>query len=253
MFAKAILALIASLNVPISPLPQKAADAATQIAPKAPAKPMPSAVEVVAGVQAYYKNTTRLEATFRQRYTNTVFGKTSQSDGKLYLDKPGKMRWDYKTPDKKLYISDGTLLWVVDFANKQAFKQKIEDQLLPVAVTFLYGQGDLAKDFTPTLDAGKFGGKNDWVVKLTPKTPSAQYKTLWLVVDPADYHVKESIIQEASDNLNAFAFGNIRLNDAAKNVKPSVFKVAEGELRKQGLKIIEKIGPQAAPGAQPAK
>src|SRR5688500_7888381 len=104
MFAKPILAFLAMLQGPVSLAPQKAADA--QIAPKAPAKPAPGAADIIGGVQAYYKNTQRLEATFRQRYTNTTFGKTSISDGKLYLDKPGKMRWDYKKPDKKLYISD---------------------------------------------------------------------------------------------------------------------------------------------------
>ncbi len=139
------------------------------------------------------------------------------------------MRWDYTKPETKYFISDGTTLWAYEPANKQAFKEDLKGQLLPVAITFLYGQGDLAKDFNASLDPGKYGAKGDLVLKLVPKQPSAQYKQLWLVVDPADYHVKESVILEASDNLNHFRFTNIKQNEAAKfSDKHFLFKPPKG-------------------------
>jgi outer membrane lipoprotein carrier protein len=194
----------------------------------------PTADEVVGKVQAYYASTQKLKATFRQEYTNTTFGKSSTSDGKVYIAKPGKMRWDYEKPEKKYFISDGTTLWVYEEANKQAFQLSLKDQILPVAITFLYGTGNLATEFTAALDPGKYGAKGDLVLKLTPKQPSAQYKTLWLVVDPNDFHVKESVILEASDNLNHFTFTNIALNDAAK-IEDKHFKFVPPA----GVKVIQ--------------
>jgi outer membrane lipoprotein carrier protein len=185
-------------------------------APVAKAPPALSAPEVVTKVQSYYASTQKLRADFRQQYTNATFGRSSESDGVVYVAKPGKMRWDYTRPEKKHFISDGTTLWVFEPAQNQALQQSLEDQILPVAVTFLYGKGDLATEFNATLDPGKYGGKEDLVVKLTPKKPDAQYKNLWLVVDPADFHVKESIILEASDNVNRFRFENVKQNDKAK-------------------------------------
>ncbi len=185
--------------------------------------PAPSADELVKKVQGYYATTQKLRADFRQEYTNTTFGRTSTSDGLLFIAKPGKMRWDYQTPEKKYFISDGTTLWVYEPASKQAFQQSLKDQILPVAVTFLYGKGDLASEFNAALDPGKYGGKDDLCVKLTPKKPEAQYKSLWLVVDPGDFHVKESVILEASDNLNHFTFNKIALNAQAK-VEERLFK-----------------------------
>jgi len=212
----------------VQPVPQAAAKAvppAAQPAPRpapapapVPAPPPPAtmtAAQVVGAVQQFYINTKKLKSDFKQTYTNTVFGKSSTSTGKVYVQKPGKMRWDYEAPERKHFISDGTILWVYEPVNKQAYKQDLKNTVLPVAVTFLYGQGDLAKDFEPRLDPGKYGGKGDLVLKLTPKQPSAQYKHLWLVVDPADYHVKESIVQEASDNLNHFRFFNFKANALA--------------------------------------
>jgi outer membrane lipoprotein carrier protein len=200
----------------------------------------PNADSVVASVQTYYTKTQTLQADFRQTYTNTVFGKSSNSDGKLYIQKPGKMRWDYKKPELKHFISDGTTLWVYEKTSQQAFKQDLKDQILPVAITFLYGQGDLAKDFVISLDPGKHGQKGDHVLKLVPRQPSAQYKHLWLVVDPADFHVKESIVVEASDNVNHFTFFNILSNAAAKYVKASLFTFKPPK----GVKVVTPPKPQ---------
>jgi outer membrane lipoprotein carrier protein len=268
MFAHALFGLIALIHGPTAALPQKAADAAagaaaTRPAPTPPAaaaptpvppiaKPPtpvppvaagPSAAQVVADVQKYYNATRKFEADFRQKYTNSVIGKSSVSNGKVYIEKPGKMRWDYKTPDIKYYISDGTTLWVYEKANKQAFKQNLQGQLLPVAITFLYGQGDLAKDFTASLDPGKFGAPTDRVVKLTPKAPTAQYKSLWLVVDPADGHVKESVIEEVSGNTNSFTFMGLKTNDQATYVGANLFKFVPPK----GVKVITPPAGQPVP------
>ncbi len=195
----------------------------------------PTADQVVEKVQTYYAGVQQIQADFRQIYDNTLVGKKSTSDGKVYIKKPGKMRWDYTKPDKKYFISDGTTLWVYEEANKQAFKQDLKDQVLPVAITFLYGQGDLAKDFDASMDAGTYGGKNDWTVKLKPKQPSGQYKYLWLVVDPADGHVKESVILEVGGNINHFKFMNVKENEGAKYVKDALFKFVPPK----GVKVID--------------
>jgi outer membrane lipoprotein carrier protein len=200
--------------------------------------------DVVKKVQTYYAQTQKLKADFRQEYTNSTFGKTSSSDGKVYVAKPGKMRWDYSKPEAKYFISDGTTLWVYEEAQHQAFQQPLKDQILPVAVTFLYGQGDLATEFNAELDPGKYGGKDDLCVKLTPKKPEAQYKNLWLVVDPADFHVKESVILEATGNVNHFTFFNMKQNAEAK-VEDKHFKFVPPA----GTKVITPQQPQQTGGA----
>jgi outer membrane lipoprotein carrier protein len=197
---------------------------------------------VVKKVQTYYASTQKLRAKFRQEYTNTTFGRTSTSDGLLRIAKPGRMRWDYDKPETKYFISDGTVLWVYEPESKQAIEQQLKDQILPVAVTFLYGKGDLAAEFSAALAPGKYGDKDDLCVELTPKKPEAQYKKLWLVVDPGDFHVKQSIILEASDNLNHFTFFDITLNAKAENILDKTFKFTPPA----GVKVVK---PEQAGGA----
>lgn len=168
---------------------------------------------VVDKVQSFYSNVKQVTASFRQSVTNDTFGSTKTSDGTVWIMKPGKMRWDYlekkaqKTQVKKSFISNGNNLFLVEHDNMQVVKKNLQQDLMPVAVSFLYGKGDLKSEFNAALDtSSKFGAKDEVVVKLTPKKPSAQYKNLILVVNPSDFRVTQSVIIDSSNNINHFRF-----------------------------------------------
>lgn len=197
-------------SAPLAAAPVAGSAAVTAAA--SPAAPL-DASTAVQNVQKFYANIHQATAQFRQSVKNATFGTTKDSDGKVWLAKPGKMRWDYyeKTKGavtvKKSFISDGKTLYVVEHDNKQVIKKDLKQDLMPVAVSFLYGTGDLQKEFNAALDSsGSYGTKGDVVLKLTPKQPSAQYKNLYLVADGKDFHVKESIIIDSSNNVNHFRF-----------------------------------------------
>jgi len=179
----------------------------------APGATAPTADTAVDSVQKFYATIKQVTASFRQSVTNDTFGSTKTSDGTVWIMKPGKMRWDYlekkkgKTEVKKSFISNGANLYVVEHDNMQVVKKNLQQDLMPVAVSFLYGKGNLKDEFNAELDTtGKFGGKGELVLKLTPKKPSAQYKNLYLVVNPSDFHVTQSVIIDSSNNVNHFRF-----------------------------------------------
>ena len=192
---------------------------------------------IVTKVQEFYQKTPQLTAKFRQQTMNATFGIPQNSDGKVYLKKPGKMRWDYFSKrDKNLVaksqISDGETIWVVDKNGKWYYRQSLQKSALPVAVTFLTGTGNLKAEFNTALDtSGLYNAtdKRDHVLKLTPKKPSVQIKALYLVVDPTSYRVKKSVVVNAAGDTNAFNFYE---PDLAKAVSDSWFvfnpKAAKG-------------------------
>lgn len=214
-----------------------AAGAATgSAAAPAPAPAPVSASTIVDSVQKFYAGIKQVTAQFRQSVTNNTFGSTKTSDGTVWLMKPGKMRWDYvekkkdnKVQVKKSFISNGQYLYVVEHDNKQVVKKNLANDLMPVAVTFLYGKGDLKAEFNAAIDTtGKYGGKGDIVLKMTPKKPSAQYKALYLVVASDNYRVKQSVIVDSSDNINQFQFF---APDFEKAIKDSYFEFNEGSVK----------------------
>jgi outer membrane lipoprotein carrier protein len=260
-----LLAILTRTALGLVPAAPAGAPAAAHIAPSAPllaAPAVPStAAEVVDKVQQFYAGIKQVTASFRQAVTNNTFGSTKTSDGTVWIMKPGKMRWDYlekkRGPDskdvvevKKSFISNGAYLYVVEHDNKQVVKKNLQQDLMPVAVSFLYGKGDLKAEFNAELDTtGKYGEKDDIVLRLSPKHPSAQYKNLYLVVSPRDFHVSQSVIIDSSNNVNHFRFF---APEFEKPIKDSYFEFDERSVK--NYRVIDAdasrdglAGPAAAP------
>ena len=213
-FLAIVLALFGA-GAPGDAAPPLVAQGPTAPAPRpapGPAKPVATEADrIVDAVQKFYQATPQLSAKFRQTVESGTFGKTTVSDGRVYLKKPGKMRWDYVSKRNKgvtrSQMSDGSTLWVVLVQDKQYFERSLGDSEVPVAVSFLTGTGSLKKEFNAVLDSsGKYGSKTDRVLHLTPKKPSAQFKDLYLVVDPENYRVKQSVVVNAGGDVNRFQF-----------------------------------------------
>jgi outer membrane lipoprotein carrier protein len=168
---------------------------------------------VVAEVQKRYDGAADFRARFTQTMTSSAMGRKTNSAGEVTFKKPGRMRWDYEKPEKSSYISDGSVLWLYEPDDKQAFKQKLESSQLPAALSFLTGKGKLATEFDIAF-AGKssYGSPGDYLLSLSPKAPQAQIKSILFVVDPRTFDVRESVITDAQGNVNDLVFADIRVN-----------------------------------------
>lgn len=198
----------AAATAPAAPraIPEAASAAA------APARP-PTA-ETVAKIQQVYEKTASLKAKFAQVMSGPM-GKR-QASGTVLLKKPGMMRWDYEKPEKKLFVADGTTLWVYEPEDEQAYKQPLSSSQLPAQVSFLFGRGKLSDEFEITyLDGQSLGEPGDLVLKLVPKVASAQYRYLVFVVSPSTFLVKETVLYDQQGGQNDIAFSTVEQNPKA--------------------------------------
>src|ERR1700675_3658209 len=69
---------------------------------------------VIAGLQSWLDGTSTLEMRFRQSLVSGALGTTASESGRMYLERPGKVRWDYLDPEKKvaLLLGDRTALYL---------------------------------------------------------------------------------------------------------------------------------------------
>jgi outer membrane lipoprotein carrier protein len=65
---------------------------------------------IVGRLEARYRSAARLEAAFLERYTENG-ALTRLEAGKVYFERPGKMRWDYESPEKNVFLVDGKNAW----------------------------------------------------------------------------------------------------------------------------------------------
>src|SRR5579871_3697294 len=105
----------------------------------------PDVKSVAAAVDAHYNHLHSLEAEFTEVYQGAGMDRTES--GTLWLKKPGKMRWEYRSPKEKLFVSDGKDAWFYVPQDRQARKEsakKLEDLRSPLA--FLLGKTKLEKE-----------------------------------------------------------------------------------------------------------
>lgn len=167
--------------------------------------------QIVEGIQRFYAEAADLKADFEQIYTYKVYGRTQRSSGKVFFKKKNKMRWDYQSPEAKLFVSDGATLWVYEPEHAQAFKQNLSSSQLPVALSFMSGEGQLAEEFTAKrLDDPPGGGS--YLVALTPKRNAGDYQALHLEVDKRSFAVLASTVLDPVGNTNRVLFKNLATN-----------------------------------------
>src|SRR5438876_8262263 len=65
--------------------------------------------KVAEEVDRHYNHLHTLEAQFTEIYRGA--GISREESGTLWLKRPGRMRWEYRQPREKLFISDGKQAW----------------------------------------------------------------------------------------------------------------------------------------------
>jgi outer membrane lipoprotein carrier protein len=186
----------------------------------APAGRLPTAV-VVDRVQRRYDAAQDFRAEFNQTLTSQAMNRQTRSAGEVLLKKPGLMRWNYRTPEARMYLSDGAVLWLYEPEDAQAFKQDLKSSQLPAALAFLTGTGKLAEQFEVEAvartdpDFSKLigsGNPRDYLLALHPRQAQPQIKAILFVVEPDTFEVRETVITDAQGNQNDVLFSNIRTN-----------------------------------------
>jgi outer membrane lipoprotein carrier protein len=187
---------------------------ASATSPAAPTAPDASAL--AAKVQAFYEGTRDLTAKFEQIYRYAGFGRKLTSSGTLKVKKPGMMRWDYTSPEPKTVTVKGARLVQYEPQAKQAFvDERFDATAMSAAVTFLLGQGDLAKEFHLALN-----GEGQLVLR--PKAPDPRVDEVTLTVGKAG-EVLATRVVDGSGNVNEVRFSEVKRNaglaDSAFEVK----------------------------------
>ena len=182
---------------------------------------------VAAAIDTHYNHLHSLQAEFVETYRGSGMERTES--GTLWLKKPGKMRWEYRSPRAKLFVSDGKDAWFYVPDDRQARKtsaKKLEDIRSPLA--FLLGktklekelQGlSLARDKEP-LQPGNI------VLRGVPQGLSDRISEILIEVTP-EHQIARIVIQEADGPSTEYRFGEMK-EDAPMKDAEFQFKVPAG-------------------------
>ena len=168
----------------------------------------PDVKSVAAAVDAHYNHLHSLEAEFTEVYRGSGMDRTES--GTLWLKKPGKMRWEYRSPKEKLFVSNGKDAWFYVPDDRQARKEsakKLEDVRSPLA--FLLGKTKLEKELrglslAPDIEPLIEGNV---VLRGVPTALSDQISEIVLEVTP-ESQIARLIIQGVDGATTEYRFAN---------------------------------------------
>jgi len=179
--------------------------------------------EVVGKLQARYEQTKDLQADFKQTTKIEGFETPITSSGKVYIKKPGRLRWDYLDPNpEEIYVNGNEVKMYVP-EHKQVLVGKLTQMAASQApLELLQGVGRLEEQFD--IDPAASGERVDGGaprLTLLPKTTGVEsVRTVAKIVldlNPKTYYIQKVAIHEIGGNVATFQFNNLKPNSGLKN------------------------------------
>jgi outer membrane lipoprotein carrier protein len=186
---------------------------------------------ISAALEARYQHARALRATFFERYSDGHGGVSSES-GTVYFSRPGRMRFEYESPEEKLFIVDGTNVWFYVPADRTASRAKLKqssDWRTPLAL--LTGKADLSKlcrsvqlaDAETEKESARDGRSvpdGNSILVCQPRDTAANdpsYQVLFVVVPQSQ--LARVLIREPGHIETEFRFGNWEENAEIPEIK----------------------------------
>lgn len=176
----------------------------------------PPAIHDIAGrVDARYNHLKTLKAVFQESYSGA--GLKRNESGQLWLEKPGKMRWNYEQPTPKLFLIDGKNAYFYVPAEHQARRmpaKKLDDFRSPIR--YLLGKTKLESEFKNLgLSAEPPKQPGDVVLEGVPKGMEDRVQRVLLEITPAS-QIAGIRIDELDGSITEFTFRDIEENVPVK-------------------------------------
>ncbi len=186
-------------------------------------------------VDQRYNHLHTLEAQFTEIYRGGGMDRTET--GVLWLKKPGKMRWEYRSPREKVFLSDGKDAWFYIPGDRQARKspaKKLDDLRSPLG--FLLGKTRLEKElqglsFAQDVPAVSPG---DVVLRGVPQALADRVSQVLLEVTP-DNQIARIVIDAVDGSMTEYRFSGQKEDVAVADsifhfVPPAGVEVVDGDL-----------------------
>jgi outer membrane lipoprotein carrier protein len=201
----------------------------------AAASPAPDVHAIAQAVDERYNHFHSLQADFTEIYRGAGMERTES--GTLWLKKPGKMRWQYRSPREKLFLSDGKDAWFYIPGERQVRRtavKKLDDLRSPLA--FLLGKTKLEKELQALSLASDVAplAPEDVVLRGVPRSLADRVSQVLLEITP-EHWIRRIIIEQVDGSVTEYRFTNQRENVVVPDQQfqfavPEGVEVIDGEL-----------------------
>lgn len=135
-------------------------------------------------------------------------GKVLQtSKGRMWIKRPGKFRWESKSPTDQVLMTNGQILWTYDVDLAQVTKQKLSDRTAIDPATLLSGS---IANLTENFNISTSESKGSVIFVLTPKKSDLGFSAISLTF--SNKQLVGMKVVNSLDQTTLFNFNSIKLN-----------------------------------------
>ena len=163
---------------------------------------------LVRRIEERHGRTADLVARFTQSYRSGMLGREVVERGVVSIKRPGRMRWEYKDPESKLFVTDGRTFYFYVPADKQVVVSE-QDAERSLAGRLLSGRGGLLEEFDASLEEPLEEGVLR--VKLEPRREQPEVERAFLEVEPSG-RIRSILLEDVQGNRTRFRFEGVREN-----------------------------------------
>ena len=183
------------------------------LAPAQPASPPAGSDEALARSlvlrgEERHGRTSDLVARFTPSYRSGLLGREIVERGQVSIRRPGRMRWEYKDPEPKLFVSDGRTFYFYVPADRQVVVSE-QDPERSLAGRLLSGRGGILEEFDASLEEPLEEGTLR--VRLAPRREQPEVQQAFLEVEPSG-RIRTILLEDVQGNRTRFRFENVREN-----------------------------------------
>jgi outer membrane lipoprotein carrier protein len=163
-------------------------------------------------VQAQYQKSAGLEAQFDQVTDIKATKQVKKAEGKIWIKRPNKLRWETINPDPNILVSDGKTFWFYTPPYDKGDRgQVIIKKTAQVQTQFLNALLSGTFSFTNGSTSIESKSSNEFVLK--PKAGTAgDVQTAELTIDPVKHTVSKLVLTHVSGNRTEIKLKSINLN-----------------------------------------
>jgi outer membrane lipoprotein carrier protein len=204
------------------------------LVPAAAAAPAPDVHALAQAVDNHYNHLHTLQTEFTETYRGAGMDRTES--GTLWLKKPGKMRWEYRSPREKLFLSDGQDAWFYVPGDRQVRKtpmRKLDDLRSPLGL--LLGKTRLEKELQQLSLAPDVPPltPDDVVLRGVPRAMADRVSQVILEITP-ESQIARILIEGVDESVTEYRFNSQRENvevgeQGFRFVPPPGVEIVEGD------------------------
>jgi outer membrane lipoprotein carrier protein len=168
--------------------------------------------EAVARLEKSLRGLRTFQAKFEQAYYSMSVTEPLRERGDLFLQKPDRMRWQYRSPQEKVFLYGAGLLEVYLAEDKQLTRSKVQPEAYDSDIVGIFLASKSFRDLYFIGDA-RFPTDTARIrqVRLTPKT-EGDYSYILLEIDDRTWLPRRAIFFEWAGAKREFFFTDVRTN-----------------------------------------